>query len=111
MNSNNNTNVQQLIENESERTRVVKPPFFYKNKTYIRPGYVPNQKQVVPVLQVCPLTPSPKYLQIEQEIEETVKEEEEFEQLMNECFEQQQATLLEDEYDFIREISVSLIKG
>ena len=100
MNSNNNTNVQQLIE--SERTRFEKTPFFYKNKTYIRPGYVPNQKQVVPVIQVSPLTPSPKYLLMEQEIEESVMEEQEFEQLMNECFGLRQSTLLEDEYDYIR---------
>ena len=99
-------NVQQLLE----RISVKRQPVVYKNKTYIRPGYNHNPvtKQPVVLKPTSPLTPSPKYLQMEQEIEEAVHEEQEFDQWMNECFEQQKRTLLEDEYDFIRETSLDL---
>lgn len=82
---------------------------FYKNKTYVRPGYIPlNQKQVVVAAAVAP---SPKFLLLEQQIEESVMEEQEFDQWMNECMEMQRNTLLEDECDFIRETCVSLMSS
>ena len=102
--------VQQILERTAEKRQ---PVGFYKNKTYVRPGYKPIQKKTEPTVSttVSSLTPSPKYLQMEQEIEEFVREEQEFDEWMNECFEQQQNTLLEDEYNFIHDTCVLLIQS
>lgn len=106
--------VQSLLDNRTKKSYFMnknrpafKPAFVYKNKTYIRPGYVPiqNEKRIEPPS----LLPSPKYLQMEREIEEAVLEEQEFEGWMNECYEQQQNTLLEDEYEFIRDTCQKLM--
>lgn len=94
----NKSKVQQILESQ-KKSQYFQPLF--KNKTWVRPGYLPSTPKNVPIKPT--LMPSPKYLQMQQEIEEFVLEEQEFEQLMDECFEQQNATLLEDEYDFIRE--------
>lgn len=102
----NTSKVQQIIErNGLDKYR---KPSLYKNKKYIR--QVCN-KQIIPVKPsvIKRLLPSPKYLKMEQEIEEKVQEEQDFEQLMTECEEIRFLELIEDEYEYIHDSCVRLL--